>query len=879
MKAKRVIAMLLSLSLIASVTACGKTEVSETIEETEEETKLAGLIDKAAGSHSSASGKDEVVYVLMDADGENENVIVSEQLKNGGGSAKVNDMTELSDISNVNGYGDYQKNEDGTITWEADGSDIFYRGTTDKELPVAVQVSYELDGQKVSAKDLAGKDGHVKIRLDYENRSKETVDVDGSEYEVSVPFVMVSGMILPNDTFSNVSVTNGKVIGEGNNEIVLGLAYPGLKESLDWDNTIAKAKDEEAKEKLEEINIPDYVEIEADAHDFELGMTMTLAGCDIFKQVDASDSVDLSGIQDKMDELGSGSKALVDGTSELKNGTSDLLSGTTDLKNGTAELANGSKELKDGTAELYNGTADLKNGTNDLKNGTAELRDGTGKLYQGADELKNGSGKLKNGAGDLKNGSNDLYEGSKSLKNGTEELYNGTKSLKEGTASLSAGSGSLYEGIVNYTNGAAGISSGAKQIAEGAAGAKSGADALKAGIDDNNLVAGASSLADGAGQISAGIDTLTQTLTGTTNASVEKMRNAAALTGNYADWMQAQLQSMAAGEGYSGNDDLAALSDQLQAAVNLSYEQCYGALALAAGGDSTECIKAITSCRTAAALYASIATELENSMAAVPGQIAPLKNGADQLAGGASQLAGGLKNLSDGVTQLDAGLDSLAQGAASLSTGADTLVQNNDALVRGAADLKEGAGKLDAGAGSVMDGAGKVNEGAAGISAGAGKLFEGSKSLYDGVDRLDSGVGSLKDGVAKINDGAGRLDSGAAKLNDGAFSLFAGAGKLNDGAGRLYEGAGKLDDGAGRLNDGAAKLDEGAAKLRDGMIKLDEEGIQKVTELLGDDATDVLNRFKAIRKAGETYTSFTGAIDEEGDSNSVRFIYKTGAVK
>ena len=887
MKAKRVIAMLISLSLMASMTACGSTKentVSEETQETIEEAKLVGLMDKAAGSHSSSTGKDEVVYVIMDADGENENVIVSDQLKNGGGSNTVKDITDLKDISNVGGYGDYKKNDDGSITWEADGDDIFYRGTTDKQLPVSVKVSYELDGEK---------DGHVKIRLDYENNTKESVDVDGTEYEVNVPFVMVSGMVLPTDTFSNVSVTNGKVIGEGNNEIVLGLAYPGLKDSLDWDNTIAKAKDEDAKEKLEEINIPDYVEIEADAHDFELGMTMTLAGCDIFNQVDASDSVDLSQIQDKMDELQDGSKELVNGSSDLKDGTAELLNGTADLKNGTAELKNGTADLKNGTTELRNGTVELKSGTSqlltgsgDLKNGTKELKDGTGKLYQGASDLKDGTGKLKTGASTLTDGSSTLYEGSKSLKSGTEELYNGTKSLKDGTASLYAGSGSLYDGIVNYTGGASQISDGAKQLADGAANAKSGADALKAGIDDNNLVAGASSLADGAAQISAGIDTLTTTLAGNTNASVTKMRSAAALTNAAAEWMQGNLQAMAQTGEIAGSEELAASSEALQGAVSLSYEQCYGALQLALNGDTTEAVKAVTACKTAAALYSSIATELETAMASVPEQVAPLKNGADQLAGGATALAGGLKSVSDGVSQLDAGLDQLSQGAASLSAGADTLVMNNDTLVGGAAELKAGAGKLDEGAGSLLTGAGKVKDGAGSLATGAGSLYEGSKSLLDGVGKLDAGVGSLKDGVAKVNDGAGKLDAGAGSLMDGVAKLDEGAGRLNDGAAalddgalKLNDGATKLDDGALKLNDGAAALDDGAARLRDGMIKLDEEGIQKVTELLGDDATDVLNRFKAIRKAGESYTSFTGAVDGEGESNSVRFIYKTGAVK
>lgn len=260
--------------LLAFSTGCAVS--AEEIPAVKENT--APVVEEQAVFHSGDDGKEETVYIIGDAEGNPKSVIVSDWLKNGSGADSLSDETGLSDIKNVGGDEVFHVNTDGTITWDAAGSDIYYQGTTDQELPVNVKISYTLDGQPVSASEIAGKSGHVKIRFDYENKAEKTVEINGKTETVKVPFAMVSGTILSQECFSNIKVTNGKLISEGTNAIVFGMAYPGLKESLNL-------SDMQDGLDLSKIEIPDYVEIEADAKNFKLDTTMTVASANLLNEL------------------------------------------------------------------------------------------------------------------------------------------------------------------------------------------------------------------------------------------------------------------------------------------------------------------------------------------------------------------------------------------------------------------------------------------------------------------------------------------------------------------------------------------------------------------------------------------------------------------
>ena len=197
---------------------------------------VIGAVPVLAAGSSTASDvyKEETVYVNADASGKETSVIVSDWLKNAGSQKTLKDSSDLTDIENVKGDETWTSSGS-NLTWTTEGKDIYYQGNSNKELPVNVHFTYYLDGKKTEPADLVGKSGHLKIEVSYENTAKKTVEINGKKETVYSPFVMVTGMILPDDTFSNVTIDNGKVISDGNRSIVLGVTLHGLKESLGLD--------------------------------------------------------------------------------------------------------------------------------------------------------------------------------------------------------------------------------------------------------------------------------------------------------------------------------------------------------------------------------------------------------------------------------------------------------------------------------------------------------------------------------------------------------------------------------------------------------------------------------------------------------------------
>ena len=317
--------------------------------------------------------KDETVYVLAGADGSVQKIIVSDWLKNELGSASLTDKSGLSNIENVKGDESYSINGDNMTVWDAQGNDIYYQGDIQKELPVGLTVRYTLNGKAVSPEQLKGQSGKVTIRFDYENRQYETVQINGQNQRIYVPFAMLTGMILDNDTFRNVTVTNGKLVNDGDRTVVVGLAFPGLQENLNLSR--------------DQLSIPSSVEITADVTDFSLGMTVTLACNDLFSQMGDVDlgSLDAAGslnkLTDAMDQLLNGSSALYDGLTTLLDKSGELAAGVEELAQGAAAIKAGADSLDEGAAELKAGLADLSEGLNKLSANSAALNGGAEQVF------------------------------------------------------------------------------------------------------------------------------------------------------------------------------------------------------------------------------------------------------------------------------------------------------------------------------------------------------------------------------------------------------------------------------------------------------------------------------------------------------------------
>lgn len=313
------------------------------------------------------TAKDETVYVIAGADGAVKKIIVSDWIKNSAGLGAIADKTELSDTVNLKGDETYTVNSDNARVWDAAGKDIYYQGNISKELPVKLNVSYKLDGKSISPSELAGKSGKVTIRYDYENTQYETVEIDGAQKKIYVPFAMLTGLMLDNDVFTNVEIKNGRILNDGDRIIAAGIALPGLQSNLEID-----------KSKYE---IPEYVEITADCRNFELSSTVTIATNELFSKVDTAVFDEADALSASLDQLTGGMKQLLDGSNALYGGLCTLLDKSAVLINGIDELAAGAAKLSSGAADLQSGASELSSGLNKLTENNAKLTGGAETVF------------------------------------------------------------------------------------------------------------------------------------------------------------------------------------------------------------------------------------------------------------------------------------------------------------------------------------------------------------------------------------------------------------------------------------------------------------------------------------------------------------------
>ena len=279
-----------------------------------------GGVKTAAGK--AAIEKEESVYVTLDANGKRKKVIVSDWLKNSGINGTIDDVSALKDIQNTKGNEKFTQSGS-TLTWEAGKDDIYYQGTTDEELPISMEITYKLDGKEITPKELLGKSGKVEIKIQYINNSVQTVKVGGKEKEVHTPFLMATGMFLPVDNFSNVKVDNGRVLSEGDNDIVAVYGTPGLKESLDLDNIDFGEDSDFDMDKINE-KLTDSATITADVTDFEMGQTYTVATPNLFNKFDLDEIEDMDDLDEKLDDLKEAVDDMVDGTDKINDGLETL---------------------------------------------------------------------------------------------------------------------------------------------------------------------------------------------------------------------------------------------------------------------------------------------------------------------------------------------------------------------------------------------------------------------------------------------------------------------------------------------------------------------------------------------------------------------------
>ncbi len=650
--------------------------------------KLNNLFNSSDEDENVAT-KTESVYVFTKADGTVKNTVVSDWLKNANKDASIHDVSSLTDIENTEGKESFEAKGE-SLVWDANGSDIYYQGNTDKKAPIELKVSYWLDGKEVPADKMLGKSGHVKIRFDFKNNSYSTEYVDGAARTIYTPFFCVTGMILDNDVFSNITTDNAKVVNDGDRSFVGGYAMPGLQENLDLDS--------------DDFDIPSSFEIEADVEDFEMSTTATLVTSSLFDDLN-TDELDDSDIKDALDSL--------------QDGMSQLIDGTSDLYDGLKKLDDGGEQLKDGSAELAEKTADLPDSAQQLADGSVALASGLADAVNGSVKLISGNERVGNGLYALANGT-DEATGIKDAVSAVEQLRAGVDGTDE-EAGLTTGLSQLSGALGVALAGTAGDGSGGLLDAE----AQLGAAQTQLG-DAKDKADSASSSADLAA----------------TSAKGASDKIASFLDDKRVQELFASLDKSESDELMQYLLDAQSAAGDAQDAANAAGDSAKAASSGLAKGDGGASAESTLS-DTLSALNTDVGTAktyLGGGKTSLDGKLIP----------GSKKISGALEQLNEGGTTEDGKTSSGLKGA--LKAINEQLKPGNDEITLGLEGLNDGLNEASSGADDLSDGLTQLNDAVPALAAGITALKEGSEQLSDGLGSAKDGADKLKDGLEEFND-------------------------------------------------------------------------------------------------------------------------------
>ena len=628
------------------------------------------LADHATDSEDTGFSKEESVYVKADASGNVKKTTVSEWLKNPE-KGTISDTSELKDIKNVKGDETFETGSNNNVSWKSEGNDIYYQGTIDKELPVDVKVSYKLDGKSISPKDLKGKSGKVEIQFSYDNKSKQTVNVNGEDVEMYTPFTMVSAMMLSSDEYSNVSVENGKLISDGDKNIVVGVAFPGL------------ANDLNLKDLDMDIDIPETVTITADVKDATVGTSITMASAELMNEFGLDDIDSFDDLQDSIDDLEDATNQLVDGSKEAADGSKELADGVGTLNDGAGTLASGAGTLADGVNTLNEKSGTLVSGVNTLASGVQAYTGGVEEIYAGSNDLVSGAQALASGAATLNtniataaDGANSLVVGAKSLKNGFETAKT---TLDKGINALNNVTEESIKNSVTVTVNTDDVTAIVNKPEVTAI--------VNKYVDENTTEKEKEALTkaveDALGQCTASVDK--------DNIKVEKTvnGNAALITQSVQgaqDCMNGVSTSLTQ---KSGSEEKPSLLDGANS-IESGATRLAGVLGMGDGKTLTIGLGATSLANGSTTLLAGT-QKLQAGAAQLHDNSAPLMAGVTSLKDGGSQLASGVSQLASGANQVADGAGTLAGGTQTLLDGANTLADGNQTLADGMQEYKEEA--------------------------------------------------------------------------------------------------------------------------------------------------------------------------------------------
>ena len=643
--------------------------------------------------------KDENVFLFLNPDGSIQSQVVSDWLHSDSGLRGVTDRTSLTDITNLKSDAAYTLNGD-ALTWDTDDHDVYYQGSSTQTPPVTASIRYELNGQEMTAAEMLGKAGHVKITVKLTNHLKKTYQIGGAARSVYTPFATVVSMALGADDFTNVKAEHGTVQTDSQTQLVAFVTLPGMQETF---KGLLTGDLSDLNDKL-----LDEVTLEADTDAFVMP-TILLA---------ASSSVE--DLRDTVDDIPSLDETL----NEVRDGMDELKDGSADLDDGAHELDDGAHDLHDGAQELDDGTSDLKDGAKDLDDGAKELNDKMGEFSAKYTEFDAG-------VSGAKSGMETLYAGLAKMKGQMDEkMLPGLARAAQLQADL--------EGQMGTIQGVLGSIPETSQLEEAQ-------DTVTQAVTD-----AATNAANTAGQAVA--DAASDTAAQTSQAYAAAI---GALLDNeelgFSDEQKAAVQAALSGvaEGLASEANQEAVAATAQAAGEKTAAQVAAqgkviqeALAPVAGLDTTAMKQQVGEVSTTAnelmGLMNTLTTSLYNGEnplddETIYGGTSQLAAGAQQLVGGAATLSGYSGQFKEAIGQFKGGTGELADGTGKLLDGTGELKDGTQELLDGTVDLVDGTGKLVDGTQELLDG---VDEFRDKIEEKAGDVD--TKQIDDALDTLDA---------------------------------------------------------------------------------------------------------------------------------------------
>lgn len=763
----------------------------------------------AQSNDENPTEKTETVYSVLNSDGSISDTIVSSWLHDEDGINNIKETLNLTDVKNIKS--NEKPSKDGnTYTWNAKGNDVYYEGTATKQLPVSVKLRYELDGQEMSAKDMEGKSGHLKLMISFTNNYSEVKNINGKSIVIH-PSYLAGGMLnMSTGKFSNVKCESGKIVNDGTNEMLAFANIPGLNETL---------KSAGLDKVNNQLGISDDVTVEADVNDFDLGSIM----------VGMTNEIDLNqelGEIGSVSELTDGIDQLIEADNQLIDGSKQLYDGTTQLKEQAAPLTGSSdqvRQLSAGAIQLNDGVKALQTGLTAYTNGVDTLAAGSQQLYgipQGVSQIQNGvSGNLGQGKTNLLDGATALNEGLKQLEAQVNTLtpteldtmqtqIQGAMATLAGMQTTITDDSATLDGLSNSLTDASKdldalqkdttLANQIADVAKDVVVLQNTVEANNTNIaaknteitnkvneinskinDVNSQITNKVNLVNGEissayAEANAALDAAASTegLDETTKAAIEsaksKLTNQPISTPEDGKWIQTidansltlkdELKSLNSDKLVEDANNITETLEGLGAklkAMNTKLSEAKKVLVGEEGNgglkqDLIEAEKTLDGMNKLLSQYTDPSTEKVKNVKNFKELVTSLQAATKQLSAGSEGILGGVQQVNAGLTQLQkksqAGITQVAEGSKTLSSNSAT--------------LNGGASALSDATGTLAGQSGTFNEMADGLDT-LGKAFEtlnsGAKQLYEGNEQFKSeGLDQLKE---KVDLGVGELET------------------------------------------------------------------------------------------------------------------------